>query len=87
MLTRKMDTPSGLREETLYVGVYVDDLATLYLQDDEYSLYRSFVTALSARWNIEDEGELSDLLGIEFSRDGDTVVLKQTAYIDKGGHC
>ena len=58
-----MQTPNGPRCERLHVGVYVDDLATVYLHDDEYSLYRSFITALEDKWKVEDEGELTDLLG------------------------
>ena len=45
-LERTMQTPDGPRRERLHVGVYVDDLATVYLHDDEHSLYRSFITAL-----------------------------------------
>ena len=82
-LERRMQTPDGPRVERLHVGVYVDDLATVYLQDDEHSLYHSFVTALRERWNIEDEGDLTDLLGIEFTREGDVVELRQTKYIEK----
>ena len=50
-----MHTPNGPRLERIHVGVYVDDLATVYLHDDEHSLYRSFISALEARWNVEDD--------------------------------
>ena len=80
--TETRETPSGPREETLRLGVYVDDLAIVYEQDDDYSLYHSFTTALKERWSVEDEGELSDLLGIEFSRDGDVIQLgSDTTYV------
>ena len=82
-LERTMHTPSGPRHERIHVGVYVDDLATAYLHDDEHSLYRAFVTALEARWNVEDEGELTDLLGIEFTREDGVIELRQTKYIEK----
>ena len=82
-LERRMHTPNGPRVERLHVGVYVDDLATVYLQDDEHSLYHAFVTALRERWNIEDEGDLTDLLGIEFTRLENVVELRQTKYIEK----
>ena len=78
-----MPTPDGPRTERLYVGVYVDDLAIAYSHDDEHSLYRNFVTALESRWNVEDEGELTDLLGIEFTRTSGAIELRQTAYIEK----
>ena len=66
----------------LIVGVYVDDLFILYSDDD--SLYCTFISRLEARWDVEDEGEVSDLLNVEISRSSDGyVTLRQTAYIDK----
>ena len=82
-LERTMSTPKGPRLERIHVGVYVDDLATAYLHDDEHSLYRAFIAALESRWNVEDEGELSDLLGIEFTREDGAIELRQTKYIEK----
>ena len=82
-LERSMPSPSGPRSERLHVGVYVDDLAIVYGNDDEHSLFRSFVSALEERWKVEDEGELTDLLGIEFARSKHTMELKQTKYIEK----
>ena len=61
-----MKTPNGPRREQIHVGVYVDDLAIVYSHDDDHSLYQSFVAALAERWKVEDEGDLTDLLGIEF---------------------
>ena len=78
-----MQTPSGTRRERIHVGVYVDDLAIVHSHDDEHSLYRSFVSALESRWKVEDEGELTDLLGIEFTRGDKFIELKQTKYIEK----
>ena len=71
------------RQERLVIGVYVDDLAVLYSHDDSHSLYSQFVSMLQADWKAEDEGELSDLLGIEFSREPGVVKLSQSSYIDK----
>ena len=34
------------------------------------------------RWSVEDEGELTDLLGIDFSFDDGAVTLAQPRYID-----
>jgi hypothetical protein len=69
--------------DALYVGCYVDDLFILYLQDGADSLYASFTHKLAQRWEVEDEGEVADLLNIEISRQGASVTLRQTAYIDK----
>ena len=71
------------KEERLIVGVYVDDLCVLYDGDGSDSLYAEFTGALTSMWEVEDEGEISDLLGVEISREGSCVVLRQTAYIRK----
>ena len=77
-------TPNGPRDETLIVGVYVDDLYYLYSHDDEHSLYRQHVKRLTARWEVEDEGEVSDLLGVDIAHNDDkSVTLSQPKYIDK----
>ena len=34
---------------------------------DEHSLYHKFVKDLELRWNVEDEGPVSDLLNVEIS--------------------
>ena len=41
------------------------------------------MTALNHRWKVEDEGELSDLLGVDFTIVDGTVTLVQTQYIRK----
>ena len=83
-LEREMATPDGPRLDRVTVGVYVDDLATLYLYDDEHSLYAAFATALQERFKVEDEGDVHDLLGIEFDFDSDgSVTLHQKTYIEK----
>ena len=81
--TKTVDTPSGPRVERLLVGCYVDDLFVLKSHDDEHSMYHEFVTALQLDWEVEDEGPVSDLLGIEITREGNQIVMRQTAYIDK----
>ena len=80
---RTVQTPAGPRDEMLFVGCYVDDLFILYSHDDEHSLYHQFSTSLQADWAVEDEGPVSDLLNVEITQTGDSVVLTQTAYIDK----
>jgi len=82
-MKRTMDTPSGKREETLHLGAYVDDLCVLYEHDDKCSLYHDFTTKLQERWKVEDEGDLHDLLGIEFRFGSDTITLHQQTYIEK----
>ena len=82
-LERTMQTPKGPRRERIHVGVYVDDLAIVSLEQDEHSLHHSFISALEKRWNVEDEGDLTDLLGIEFTRENGVVELRQTKYIEK----
>ena len=42
-----------------------------------------FKKALMQRFNVEDEGDLTDLLGIEFTRHESAVEIRQTAYIEK----
>ena len=76
-------TPSGPRRELLLVGCYVDDLYMLSSHTDEYSVYHQFTTAMSSRWDVEDEGEVSDLLSVEITKDAEHVTLRQRAYIDK----
>jgi hypothetical protein len=78
-----VQTPTGPRDESLLVGVYVDDLCVCASHTDAHSLYARFVSDLQSRWEVEDEGEITDLLGIEISRVDDSVILRQTAYIDR----
>eukprot|EP00965_Chrysotila_dentata_P114708 3791329-Pleurochrysis_carterae.AAC.1 len=67
--------------QSLTLGCYVDDLFVLYSDDGPDSLYSSFTTALSSRWNVEDEGPVSDLLNVDIATDADCVLLKQEKYI------
>ena len=39
--------------------------------------------SLQHDWDVEDEGPISDLLNVEISREGEHLVLRQSAYIDK----
>ena len=70
-------------DETLLLGCYVDDLFTLHSHDGPDTLYRRFIDALDARWSVEDEGEISDLLNVEISSENGAVVLRQTKYIER----
>ena len=80
---KTMQTPKGPREEIVILGCYVDDLFVLYSHTDAYSLYHDFTTQLEKDWEVDDEGEVSDLLNVEITREGSDVVLRQTQYILK----
>eukprot|EP00965_Chrysotila_dentata_P086777 2864424-Pleurochrysis_carterae.AAC.1 len=67
--------------QRLVLGCYVDDLFTLYTHDGPTSLYAEFVDALTTRWNVEDEGPVSDLLNVDITVTEDSVILKQEKYI------
>ena len=81
--TMEVDTPSGKRLDTVLVGCYVDDLFVLFNANDKHSLYYRFARDLQARWDVDDEGPVTDLLNIEISREGPAVVLRQKLYIDR----
>ena len=81
--SRTVQTPSGPRKESIILGCYVDDLFVLYSHDDRSSEYARFTRDLAARWNVEDEGPVSDLLNVEISTEGKQVVLRQASYIDR----
>ena len=84
---KTVDTPSGPREEKLILGCYVDDLFCAYSHDDQHSLYHQFTTALQGSWDVEDEGEVHDLLNVEIKRDGNVISMKQTSYIERRNVC
>eukprot|EP00965_Chrysotila_dentata_P000538 17367-Pleurochrysis_carterae.AAC.1 len=67
--------------QRLVLGCYVDDLFTLYTHDGPASLYAEFVDVLTARWNMEDEGPVSDLLNVDIAITDASVILKQEKYI------
>ena len=69
-------------EEKLYVGCYVDDLGDRVRLGRRGQPLHDFTQALQA-WQVEDEGEMHDLLGVEFSNVDGVVELKQSAYISK----
>ena len=69
--------------DRLVIGVYVDDLCVAYSgdPDDSSTLYAEFVRNLSARWEVEDEGEITDLLAVQFDFADGKVKLHQSDYI------
>ena len=70
-------------KQKLVLGCYVDDLCILYDSSAAGSLYASFTKALVERWKVEDEGDLHDLLGIQFDFQGEYLTMRQTVYIEK----
>ena len=70
--------------QRLMIGVYVDDLCICHGSTPAARAeYDGFVSSLNSRWEVDDEGELTDLLGVEFEFDGDNVKLHQSQYIQK----
>ena len=67
------------------LGIYVDDLFANSSHDDEHSItiYSQFFGALSDEWDVDDEGEVEDLLSIEIHTENRCVILRQRAYIEK----
>ena len=55
----------------------------LLSHNDEHSLYSNFTRDLQDEWDVEDEGEVSDLLSVEITREEDHVVLRQQGYVEK----
>ena len=77
--------------EIIRIGVYVDNLQIVHsaVLDDKGRgpkgcYYNDFIDALSAAWEVVDEGPMEDLLGIEvdYLPDG-SIKLHQTRYIEK----
>ena len=83
-----LKTKSG---EVLVIGCYVDNLQVVHSVELDESgrgpegcAYNAFFDALTARWDIVDEGPMEDLLGIEveYLSDG-SIKLHQRRYIEK----
>jgi len=68
--------------DTVYLGVYCDDIIAIFSDNDVGSVYDVFRTALHTRWKAEDEGELSDILNICVAHEGLSIKLSQPMYID-----
>ena len=69
-------------EETVIIGCYVDDMFTLHSYRGPGALYDEFITMLNERWEVEDEGDVRDLLNVEIEREDGAVTLRQRGYID-----
>ena len=73
-------------KERLVLGVYVDNLQIVHSSEasDTSSQYSQFMTAIARDWDVEDEGEMVDLLGIEIKRNSDgSITLHMKKYIRK----
>lgn len=67
-------------EESLIVGVYVDDLL---VTGTNVSLITSFKKQMSGKFDMSDMGKLSYYLGIEVKQGDDYIQLKQSGYARK----
>ena len=83
------DLPNG---EILALGVYVDNLQIVHSAElkadgtpiDSHCFYAKFVKKLKKDWDVEDEGEMVDLLGIEVKRnDNGSIKLHAEKFIKK----
>ena len=84
------DDPTG--KETFTVGIYVDNMQIVHSVNidadgnavDPDSFLAQFLKQLRADWDIVDEGEMEDLLGIQVRRNSNgSITLHQSKYIDK----
>ena len=72
--------------EKLVLGVYVDNLQIVHSHavEQEGTKVHSFLRAIERDWEVEDEGPMHDILGIEVKYNGDgSITLHQQTYIDK----
>ena len=71
------------QHEKLVLCVYVDNLQIVHSSriDDMDSKVHTFMKAIQAEWDVEDEGQMDDLLGIEikYNPDGSITLHQQTA--------
>ena len=88
----RLRRPAG--EEILAVGLYVDNLTIVHsapLQPngdpvDQNSFYATLIGRLQRDWEVEDEGRLDDMLGVEIDRHVDGfITLHHVAAMTAGG--
>jgi hypothetical protein len=65
------------RENTLLVGLYIDDLVITVTKDAEVAAFKE---EMNATFQISDLGPLSFYLGIEVHQGDSGITLRQTAY-------
>ena len=69
-------------DDILIIGVYVDDICTLYKHSGEHSLYSRFKPNkrdFERDWECEDEGKLSDLLNVHWYLESQRLVGQTTS--------
>ena len=57
--------------------------STTQTTNTPYIINSIFTRDLQARWSVDDEGDVSDLLNVEIVRSDGGVELRQTGYIEK----
>lgn len=70
----------GKGENMLLIAVYVDDV--LIASRDQKAI-NNIVKDISQHFDIKNLGEVSYCLGIEFSREGSAITMRQGGYIDE----
>ncbi|KAL3913548.1 MAG: hypothetical protein SGPRY_007945 [Prymnesium sp.] len=64
-------------EDLLIMAVYVDDACRLYREEGAGSLYARFYADFHAAWEAEDDGELCNMLNIQYEYGEGTLKLHQ----------
>ena len=62
----------------IIIGVYVDDCIVMYRDENKL---KELITCLQEKFPIKDEGELKNFVGIQISRNENTVKLHQSLYL------
>ena len=71
-------------KERLVLGVYVDNLQIVHSASpgDKTSKIASFLADIQKDWDVEDEGEMVDILGIQIRHNHDgSITLHQEKYV------
>ena len=68
------------KDKKMYIAVYVDDLLIL---GPDLGLMSEIKKKLSNRFNMTDLGPAELYLGVEIVREGDSLLLRQSAYLEK----
>lgn len=71
------------RDDLLIVAIYVDDACCLYRRDGEGSLYARFYTDFHAAWEAEDDGDLRNMLNIQYEYGEGTLKLYTSMHISR----
>lgn len=66
----------------LLVAIYVDDASCIYRAEGEGSLYGRFYRDFHASWEAIDNGELQDMLNVQYEYGDEVIKLHQQSYIE-----